>query len=266
MHGRLRRAYRFAHRMVLRELPPGELSEDAIVFAPHPDDETLGCGATIIQKRRLGARVQVVFMTDGSNSHPELMEASGLARLRVEEAQAAAEVLGLETGDLTFLGHPDGSLAEHEEAAVSAVARILQGAPRAGLYVTFGRDGTSDHEAAYRIVAGAIRADGRPRLLYQFPIWYWNRWPWVRRPDGYGGRSELVRVASGIVAGARLVVTFRRRVGTGEHLAAKRAAVSAYRSQFSSLEPGWPNLADFGEGQFLDCFLQPYEIFRRERR
>src|SRR4051812_37624433 len=41
-----------------------------IVFAPHQDDEALGCGAVIARKRNDGGAVHVVFLTDGSASHP----------------------------------------------------------------------------------------------------------------------------------------------------------------------------------------------------
>ena len=42
-------------------------SDACIVFAPHQDDETLGSGGTIIQKKRKGADVKIVFMTDVTN-------------------------------------------------------------------------------------------------------------------------------------------------------------------------------------------------------
>ena len=38
-----------------------ELRRSAVVFSPHFDDETLGCGGTILQKRRAGAAVSLVF-------------------------------------------------------------------------------------------------------------------------------------------------------------------------------------------------------------
>jgi hypothetical protein len=51
------------------------LRRSAVVFAPHPDDETLGCGGTIVRKIRAGARVRLVVMTDGGSSHRELLPA-----------------------------------------------------------------------------------------------------------------------------------------------------------------------------------------------
>ncbi len=50
---------------------PTELMVPTVVVAPHPDDETLGCGVLIAAKRRLGAEVAVVFLTDGAASHPQ---------------------------------------------------------------------------------------------------------------------------------------------------------------------------------------------------
>jgi GlcNAc-PI de-N-acetylase len=39
-----------------------------VVIAPHPDDETLGAGATIMRKVDAGTPVHVVVATDGSKS------------------------------------------------------------------------------------------------------------------------------------------------------------------------------------------------------
>ncbi len=41
----------------------------AMVFSPHQDDETLGCGGMIARKREQGIPVVVTFLTDGRGSH-----------------------------------------------------------------------------------------------------------------------------------------------------------------------------------------------------
>ena len=34
-----------------------------IVIAPHPDDETLGCGGTLLRERKLGSRIHWINIT-----------------------------------------------------------------------------------------------------------------------------------------------------------------------------------------------------------
>ena len=54
----------------------GELNLDdcpaLVLVAPHPDDETLGFGATAATLRSRGIDVQVVSVTDGGGAFPEL--------------------------------------------------------------------------------------------------------------------------------------------------------------------------------------------------
>jgi LmbE family N-acetylglucosaminyl deacetylase len=92
-----------------------------MVWAPHPDDETLSSGFLIQATLRAGGRVRVVFLTDGDNNPwPQrwLERRWGLgpadrarwgARRR-QEAQHATRVLGLDRADLRFLSYPDQGL------------------------------------------------------------------------------------------------------------------------------------------------------------
>lgn len=41
-------------------------SGEILVFAPHPDDETIGCGGTIALHRARNDQVKVIIVTDGS--------------------------------------------------------------------------------------------------------------------------------------------------------------------------------------------------------
>ena len=41
-----------------------------MIVAPHPDDESLGCGGLIAQLCSMGRPPLVVIATDGSRSHP----------------------------------------------------------------------------------------------------------------------------------------------------------------------------------------------------
>ena len=99
-------------------LPNITSSDRVLVFSPHPDDETLACGGLIQKAKRAGARVHVVFMTNGDAFRAEMQVMYKTVRItpqlslrfgrhRQEESKAAAKQLGLTEDHLTFLGYPD---------------------------------------------------------------------------------------------------------------------------------------------------------------
>jgi LmbE family N-acetylglucosaminyl deacetylase len=54
----------FRERMQPVEVIPND-GQRVVVLAPHQDDETIGAGGTLVRAARLGAKVDIVFMTDG---------------------------------------------------------------------------------------------------------------------------------------------------------------------------------------------------------
>jgi LmbE family N-acetylglucosaminyl deacetylase len=94
-----------------------------MVFAPHPDDETVGVGGLLHRLARAHVPVRVAFMTNGDGyplaveaefdlRHPTRDDYLALGRLRQQEAMRALGSLGLGKRDALFLGFPDGGLAE----------------------------------------------------------------------------------------------------------------------------------------------------------
>jgi len=94
-----------------------------LVVAPHPDDESLGAGGLIQQTVAAEGRVHVLFMTNW-DGYPEAVEAAtghrepsatdyrGFGELRRAEALVALEHYRVLPLSVTFLGFPDGGLAE----------------------------------------------------------------------------------------------------------------------------------------------------------
>jgi LmbE family N-acetylglucosaminyl deacetylase len=93
-------------------------SDSILVVSPHPDDESLCCGGLISAARRVGAKVSIVWVTNGDAFRWDAMvvekklrpRAGGyleLARQREGEAREAASILGVDPGSLFFLGYPD---------------------------------------------------------------------------------------------------------------------------------------------------------------
>ena len=241
-------------------------STSALVFAPHSDDEVLGCGGVIALKAQAGARVQVVVMTDGRASHQALIDADELVKIRRAEAEAAGRELGV-ANHYVFLDFEDHRLAEHLASACDRAAEIIERFEPEEIYVPSRREGISDHTETNRIVRLAVDRVGKPVTMLEYPVWLWNRWPWTR--DVARRRSGLVRGALQAARDiAEIVLACRMRVDVGTVLHRKRAALAAYRSQLERLngDPRWAVLADVAGGDFLRRFDTGVEIFRRTER
>lgn len=94
-----------------------------MMFAPHPDDESLAAGVFLQKAVSAGAAVRVVYATDGDdNPWPQRAterkwrlaprDRARWGKRRRREAIAALETLGLRAADARFLGLPDQGLTD----------------------------------------------------------------------------------------------------------------------------------------------------------
>jgi len=85
-------------------------SERLLVFAPHPDDEVIGCGGLVALHLREGRRVRIVVVTDGTEA-----ETSGDrdAYRDLRERETIAAVASLGEAEVEFLRIPDRRLDAH---------------------------------------------------------------------------------------------------------------------------------------------------------
>jgi LmbE family N-acetylglucosaminyl deacetylase len=239
----------------------------ALVFAPHPDDEVLGCGGTIARKVREGAHVRVVFMTDGAASHRGLIEPEELVRMRRSEAHAAGAALGLTAAHLVFLDFPDHDLASFRAQAVERVAALLREDAPQEIYVPHHGDRLPDHVDTFDVVNRALASVESELEVFEYPIWLWNAWPWTQgRPRG--GKGFARYLASSAADIVRLVFRCRARVSIRDTAAQKRRALQAYASQVARRhgDQNWPILGDVSNGEFLACFDRDAEVFQYSRR
>ena len=249
-------------RLGLVEMPAEQLAAPALVLAPHPDDETLGCGGTIVKKRRAGARVQVAFLTDGRAPHARFLGEGRIAELRRSEAMDACAALGLHTDDLVFLDYEDGALAEHAAAVEADVAALIRELRPTQVFAPCPWDVWPDHLTTAAVAAAAIARTGGVATLLGYAIWFWDRWPWT--PSSPYGPLPLPRkLARAVVGHWRLWRRFTLGVALGDALEDKRAAFARHRSQIARLvdDPDWPVLGEVAGGRLLPMLLGELEVF-----
>lgn len=175
-HGSLLRAAGAAPAVDVDELAAGGV----LALVPHPDDETLGCGAALAAAVEAGHRVHVVVLTDGGASHPRsrAWPRERLAARRAGELAAALEALGEGRVTHECLGHPDqDSPVPGSDRARGAVAHLLGALDErrpAHLWTVWERDPHVDHERCAAL-AGALleaaAARGLHPILSRFAVW-----------------------------------------------------------------------------------------------
>jgi LmbE family N-acetylglucosaminyl deacetylase len=233
----------------IRALPLGALADaiepgPLLVIAPHPDDETLGCGGMIAMACDAGRPVFVLVLTDGAASHPKskIYPAPRLKRLREAESREAARNLGLPAANLSFLGLKDAQAPHRGEAADQAAQAIADHAKACGartIFTTWRHDPHTDHLAASRLAGHAASKCGA--ALYEYPVWGYTLPPRRLLP-------------------AETITGFRLDVSA--HLAAKRRAIACHRSQLGQV------ITDDPEGftldpQFVELFTARWEAYIR---
>lgn len=219
------------------------LGRGVVVVAPHPDDESLGCGGLIAACCAHGIEVRLLLLSDGTGSHPHSQRypAHRLRDLRESELRQAMSVLGLPSQAITCLRLPDRAVPhegpdfDHAVAAVQAAARAITAG---SVFVTWRHDPHADHQAAFAIARAAVAGVGGVKL-WAYPIWGWSL------PVDSLLDEEAPR-------GGRLAI--------GPYRTRKRSAIEAHRSQTSGLiddDPSGFRLAP----EVLARFAGSHEIF-----
>ena len=105
----------------LPALPAPTAKTRLMVFAPHCDDETLGCAGLIQQTLQAGGKAQTVIVTNGDGFRTAVELQTGKLRvepadyvrfadLRQQESVRALANLGVANDNVVFLGYPDQGL------------------------------------------------------------------------------------------------------------------------------------------------------------
>jgi LmbE family N-acetylglucosaminyl deacetylase len=222
-----------------------------LVVAPHPDDESLGCGGLISLAARNGSAFYIIFVTDGAASHSNsrAWPRDRLVAQREQEACRALACLGIEDAPRLFLRLADANMPAPEATAwrraVADVRGVLQRFAPDLLILPWRRDPHCDHRASWLIAQDALAHTALHPEILEYAIWLDEFGEPGDRPKR--GETEPVRIS------------------VGDVLAEKRAAIAAHISQTTDL------IADDPEGfrltpQTIARLTQSTEVYLRPLR
>lgn len=229
-------------------IDPADLHQigNALIIAPHPDDESLGCGGTIALLRQQGYEVHVLFVSDGTMSHPNSPSypADRLRQVREAEALQAVDRLDVPASNALFMRLKDRQVPTPAQAsfpdAVAQMRQLLIRRNPTTVFVPWRRDPHPDHRASWQIL-NAVLADlpYQPRVL-EYLIWLWELGDQRDMPG-----PEEMRVW---------------QVPIGSVMTQRDEAIAAHRSQVTRMIDDDPT-AFYLSPELLAHFNAPRELF-----
>ncbi len=159
------------------------------VIAPHPDDEVIGPGGTLLRAIADGAAVTCVYVTDGD-------EWAEGAAARHREALDVAARLGFRA---MFLGEAASAIRCDEKAA-KRLSNMIRGIAPDVLFVPFILDDNDDHRRVNELLFAALRRDLLPVGL---ELWAYS----VYAPLPGNAAVDISDVAERKAAAIRLYAT-----------------------------------------------------------
>lgn len=144
-----------------------------LVLAPHPDDESLGCGGTVKLLTSRGTPCDILFLTRGelgSDVPSQLTPADQceIAERRTAEALSAARELGAD--QVYFLGGKDGRLGEQLVLAEPLAGRLREG-NYSRLFCPWSGELHPDHQAAFQLMKLALPQAPRVTSIWLYEVW-----------------------------------------------------------------------------------------------
>lgn len=142
------------------------VGEKVVVFAPHPDDETIGCGGAIIAHCRHGDQVKVIILTNGEKADTHNRHSKEeYIKIRKAEAQQAGIILGIK--DIEFLEYTDRELRSGKDL-VPKISDFLKNFAPTLIYCPSPTEVHPDHRSTSHAVWTAVQNNELPAYKIAF--------------------------------------------------------------------------------------------------
>ncbi|NYT39219.1 PIG-L family deacetylase [Sphingomonas sp. R-74633] len=163
------------------------MARTILCIAPHPDDETLGCGGTLLRHIAEGDAVHWLIVT-------EISEAIGFAAERVASRAAEIEAVAKAYG---FAGVHQCALPSMRLETlplldvIGAVGRAVSAIEASVLYVPYRNDAHSDHAVVYDAAVACAKTFRYPYVRSVYAYETVSETEFGMKPEDPGFRPNL---------------------------------------------------------------------------
>lgn len=134
-----------------------------LIVAPHPDDETIGCGGILAL---YGQQCDVLLLTDGRLGKPEGSDYSEEKTAAVRQTEFEAVMDHFRVHSHRELRVPDGTLSANADAVSSVDLREYD-----CIFVPNRNERHPDHKAAYEILKKLHKEQNVKGALVEYEVW-----------------------------------------------------------------------------------------------
>lgn len=212
--------------------------ERVLVIAPHPDDESIGCGGLLARLAAEGVRVSAVLATDGEATIGSPHAPVETARRRRDEFLRAFELLG--GVDPVPLGLPDGGLDAHLVTLATALGAAIAREDPDLVLTPWPFERHPDHRAVTEALALTLeeRAAG-PGGAPSLQVWGYEAHTPIPFPSHVIDVTDTLatkRAALEVHATAALAFDLRAVLGLGEWRSIATSAGRGHAEAFLALD------------------------------
>lgn len=164
-----------------------------LVIAPHPDDETLGCGGTLLKLKAQGVSIHWLIVTtiDGVSGFPQ--ERVPVRRAEIEAVQKAYDFDSIHYCEL-----PAAALDTVTKGTlVGAISTVIQKVQPDTVYVPYRNDVHSDHAAVFDAAMAASKTFRAPWVKSVYVYETLSETDFGLRSDDPGFKPNLYEDISG---------------------------------------------------------------------
>lgn len=191
------------------------VQDKILVVAPHPDDESIGCGGLLAL---YGEQCDVLLLTDGRQGVPsDYNGQEDICMIRRRELEQALKIAGVTS--VQYLDAPDGSLKkEHGGLEKIDLTKYTH------IFVPNPWENHEDHRAAYKLIKQEKRRQHAKGKLLQYEVW-----TVLREPDYFLDISGVIHKKR------EMIKSYVSQLKDKDYLNAA-LGLSAYRGMFPGYE------------------------------